>query len=221
MPTSQNLPENSSRARWLKFFNTIGYNALAPLYDGIDWLTLGAWWRLVRRALDYVPPGERVLEVGFGPGKLHAALSKQSAHCYGLDLAWGMCKLTQQRLTRAGLPAGITRGSVYTLPYASGEFDTVVSTFAFSGFPDGAQAMQEMARVTAPGGRVVIVDIGLPQDGNRSGVFWARLWERMGDSLYDLPALMDAAGLTVSEYTEYGPGQHIRAVVGTKPAQPA
>lgn len=208
----------SSRARWLRFFNTVGYNALAPLYDSLDWLTLGAWWRLVRRALDYVPPGERVLEVGFGPGKLHVVLAKQAATCCGLDLAQGMCQITHRRLERAGLTSKLTRGSVYNLPYASNTFDTTVSTFAFSGFPDGALAMQEMVRVTAPGGRVVLVDIGLPADGNRAGVFWARLWERMGDTLYDLPALMHTGGLEVTTFTEYGPGNHIRAVVGVKPA---
>ena len=212
------MSRTRSQERWLRFFNTVGYNALAPVYNSLDWLTLGAWWRLVRRALEVVPPGGRVLEVGFGPGKLHVELARRADLLAGLDLAWGMCRFTTQRLQRAGLPARITRGSVFTLPYPAGTFDTVVSTFAFSGFPDGADALREVVRVTAPGGRVVIVDIGLPPDGNPMGTFWARLWERMGDYLYDQPALMQAAGLYVTQVTPFGPGQHIRTVVGEKPA---
>lgn len=209
-----------SQERWLRFFNTVGYNALAPLYNSLDWLTFGAWWRLVRHALDYIPPGGRVLEVGFGPGKLHTILAKQADLCAGLDLAWGMCRFTQQRLRRAGLPSRLTRGNAFTLPYPADSFDTVVSTFAFSGLPDGADALAEMARVAKPGGRVVLVDIGLPRSGNRLGTFFARLWEAMGDFLYDQPAMMRAAGLRVIVDVEFGPGEHIRAVVGEKPSAP-
>lgn len=213
--------QSPGQERWLRFFNTVLYNALAPLYDSLDWLTFGAWWRLVSRALDYIPAGGRVLEVGFGPGKLHVELARRADLLAGLDLARGMCRITRQRLLRHGLVPRLTRGSVYALPYPAGEFDTVVSTFAFSGFPDGPAAMREMARVLRPGGRLVLVDIGLPQDGNRAGSFWARLWERMGDTLYDQPALLAAAGLDLLTFEEFGPGRHIRAVVGRKPERPA
>ena len=93
-------PRTTGQERWLRFFNTVGYNALAPVYNAMDWLTLGAWWRLVRRALDHVPADGRVLEVGFGPGKLHTELAKRAAFCTGIDLAWGMCRHTRQRLLR-------------------------------------------------------------------------------------------------------------------------
>ena len=124
--------------------------------------------------------------------------------------------ITRRRLQRAGLPSRVVRGSVFALPYPAGAFDVVVSTFALSGLPDGLAALREMACVTGAGGRVVLVDIGLPGDGNRAGVFWACLWERMGDFLYDQPALMREAGLEVSAFEEYGPGHHIRLAVGLK-----
>lgn len=205
-----------AQERWLNFFNDLLYERLAPVYAAMDWLTLGAWWRLVRRAQAYVPPGGRVLEVGFGPGKLLAQLSQQADRAYGLDYAWGMCRVARVRLQEVGQPVRITRGSVYDLPYPHDTFDTVVSTFAFSGFREGRQAMQQIARVTAPGGRVVLVDIGLPTDGNRLGLALARLWQRVGDFLYDQPAMMAEAGLLVTNFQEFGPGRHIRAVVGQK-----
>jgi ubiquinone/menaquinone biosynthesis C-methylase UbiE len=212
-----NSPErSSSQERWLRFFNNVVYNALAPVYNSMDWLTFGAWWRLVRRALDFVPAGASVLEVGFGPGRLHFELVQRSSLCIGLDLAVGMCRYTRRRLQHMGLVSRITRGSVFALPYPLNAFDVVVSTFAFSGFPRGADAMREMARVTKVGGRVVLVDIGLPSNNNRAGVFWARLWERMGDFLYDQPELMQQAGLKNTVFKEFGPGDHIRAIVGEK-----
>jgi ubiquinone/menaquinone biosynthesis C-methylase UbiE len=205
-----------AQARRLRFWNAVVYNTLAPAYDSLDWLTLGAWWRLVRRALDYVPSGGRVLEVGFGPGKLHVELARRAEVCVGLDLARGMCRFTQRRLARAGLVSRVTRGSAFALPYPAATFDAAVSTFAISGLPDAEVALGEMVRVIRPGGCLVLVDIGLPLDGNRAGTFWARLWERMGDYLYDFPALMADAGLRVSQFEEFGPGDHIRAVVGER-----
>lgn len=202
--------------RWLRFFNNVVYEALPAGYNALDKGTFGAWWRLVRRALDLVPEKGRVLEIGFGPGRLHAELAAAVDECHGIDLAWGMCQYTQGRLRRTELCSRIVRGSAFALPYAGGTFDTVVSTFAFSGLPEGAMAMAEMGRVTAAGGRVALVDIGLPRDGNRLGIALARLWERMGDFLYDQPAMMQAAGLEVAAFEEFGPGKHIRAVVGVK-----
>ena len=76
--------------------------------------------------------------------------------------------------------------------------------------------MREISRLTAPGGQVVIVDIGLPQNHDRLGTFFARLWERMGDCLYDYPTIMQNAGLDPVTFEEYGPGNHIRVIVGQK-----
>lgn len=200
----------------VEFYNRVLYNRLAPLYAALDWLTLGMWWRLVSRALEYAPPGGSVLEIGFGPGKLHAELARRPGTTSGLDLAIGMCRLTQQRLKQAGLISRLVRGDALALPYSDRMFDGVMSTFALPGIPDGAKAVQEMARVTSIGGRVVLVDVGLPGDGNPIGAFWACLWARMGIILYDQVTLMRQAELTISAYEEYGPGKHIRVVVGEK-----
>jgi ubiquinone/menaquinone biosynthesis C-methylase UbiE len=192
------------------------YDAAPRAYDLMDRATFGAWWRLVRRALDFVPEGERALEVGFGPGRLLAALARRSSLAAGVDLAFGMCRYTRRRLVEGGHPPLVACGSAFTLPLPSGYFDAVVSTFALSGFPDPQAALAEMARVAAPGGSVVLIDIGLPPDGNRLGTLLARLWESMGDWLYDYPTLMREAGLRIATCEAFGPGKHIFAVVGKK-----
>jgi len=207
-----------AQERWLRFFNNVVYEAFPPAYNALDRLTFGAWWNLVRRALDYVPPGGQVLEIGFGPGRLHVELARRAEMCVGLELACGMCRFTRRRLERAGLSSRLTRGSVFALPYPANTFDTLVSTFALSGVAEGKLAMCEMVRVAASGGRIVLVDIGLPANGNRLGTFLARLWEYMGDYLYDQSILMREAGLEVSVYEEFGPGDHVRVIVGEKQA---
>lgn len=203
----------------LQWWNEVVYNTMAPLYNSLDWLTCGMWWALQSRALDHIERKRcgRVLEVGFGPGRLFVELARlQPDSLDGIDLAEGMCRFTRQRMQREGLECTIVRGSVHDMPYQDNTFDTIASTFSFSGFQDGKEAMKEMIRVLAHGGRVVIVDIGLPLDHNRVGTFWARLWEWCGDFLYDIPKLMKDNGLIVSTFEEFGPGKHIRVVVGEK-----
>ena len=60
------------------------------------------------------------------------------------------------------------------------------------------------------------ISVWTRDSSSRLGTRLARLWEQMGDFLYDIPALMESAGLSVETFTEYGPGDHIRAVVGRK-----
>ncbi len=209
---------SASQERWLRFFNEVVYDELPRAYGALDRLTLGVWWRLVRRALEFVPDGVRVLEVGFGPGRLHLALARRASLAVGLDLARGMCAFTQRRLARADLPPRIVRGTAAALPFPDREFDCVVSTFALSGLRDLEPILAEIARVCRPGGRLVVVDIALPDDGNRLGTAFARLWETLGDFLQDLPTLLEQAGFAIERVEGFGPGRHIRAVVARRSA---
>ena len=195
------------------------YDRLAPLYDAIDWLTVGVTHRLRRRALRYLPPeGSRVLEVGFGGGRLQAEMA-QRWQTAGVDLAPGMAQLTQGRLNQQGRSSHLAVGSAMALPWADAAFDAVVSTFAFSAFPDGEGALEEMVRVVRPGGRVIIVDAGESRDGNLMARLLAGTWALIGDYMRDEGPLMERQGLVGVKREEYGPWNHIHAVVGIRPPQ--
>jgi ubiquinone/menaquinone biosynthesis C-methylase UbiE len=193
------------------------YDKLAPLYDAlVEELTGFTTHRYRRRALPYLPPeGARVLEIGFGNGRLHAELAERYATA-GLDRAAGMVKLTRQRLAERDLRSDLRQGDATALPWPDGTFDAVVSTFAFSAIPDAGAALNEMVRVLRPGGRVVIVDAGESATGNWFAWTLARLWELFGDYMRDEGPLLHARGLTVQR-EEFGPGGCVHVVVGTKP----
>jgi ubiquinone/menaquinone biosynthesis C-methylase UbiE len=191
------------------------YDRLAGLYDVVDWLTANTTHRLRRRAWRYLPPpGCRVLEIGFGSGKLHAELAGQY-RLAGLDRAPGMARLTQHRLARHGRHSLLCVGSVDALPWPNASFDAVLSTFAFSAFPDAGRALDEMVRVTAPDGRVIIVDAGEAQDRNRMAHLLARFWEFFGDYMRDEVPLMKARGLAVRR-EDYGPWGSVHLAVGIR-----
>ena len=198
-----------------RFWDVV-YDRLAFLYDGVDWFTGNTTHRLRQRALRHLPlEGARVLEIGFGSGRLHAALAARYEMA-GLDRAPGMVRLTQQRLASQGLPSDLRVGDVAVLPWNDETFDAVLSTFAFSAFPDADAALDEMVRVLRPGGKVIIVDAGEAQDGNPMARFLARLWASFGDYMRDETPLMAARGLDVLR-EDYGPWNCVHVTVGTKP----
>ena len=197
-----------------RFWDVI-YDRLAALYDGVDWFTGGTTHRLRQRALRYLPSeGNRVLEIGFGSGRLHVELAERYTMA-GLDRAPGMVRLTEQRLAARGLTSDLHVGDATALPWANATFDAVLATFAFSAFPDADAALAEMVRVVKPGGAVIIVDAGEAHDGNAMAHFLAQLWAAFGDYMRDEVPLMEAHGLTVTR-EDYGPWGCVHATVGTK-----
>jgi ubiquinone/menaquinone biosynthesis C-methylase UbiE len=192
------------------------YDRLAGLYDAVDWLTANTTHRLRRRALAHLPPaGSRVLEIGFGSGRLHLELARRYALA-GTDLAPGMARLAARRLAARGLASLLAVGDTRALPWRDGAFDAVLATFALSAVAEAGQALDEMVRVTRPGGKVVIVDAGEARDGNRAARFLARLWEAMGDYMRDEAPLLEARGLAVARQ-DYGPWRCVHVTVGTLP----
>jgi ubiquinone/menaquinone biosynthesis C-methylase UbiE len=92
-------------------------------------------------------------------------------------------------------------GDAQSLPFADDGFDTVISAFSSCTFPDYVSAFQEMARVTKPGGEVLLLEHG------RSSLVWiARRQDRNIDRVYrrsacrnnrDVAVELDEAGLSV------------------------
>ena len=167
------------------------YSRFASVYDAL--VKLGPIWKSwLAHALPHVQ-GPRVLEVSCGTGYLltqYAGRVQASA----VDLNEKMVEITTKNLRRAGLTADVQRADVEALPYADETFDTVVNTMSFSGYPNGRAALQEMSRVLKPGGRLVLIDVGYPDDENKLGTLLTELWRRSGDLIRDMETLLHEAG---------------------------
>ncbi|MFI7060351.1 methyltransferase domain-containing protein [Kribbella sp. NPDC050124] len=117
--------------------------------------------RVVRAALA-LRPGDRVLDVGVGPGLLAAEMAPEvgpDGRICGIDVSDSMLDLAR---TRAEVPGGprieLEPGSATNIPYPPESFDVVVSTQVFEYVDDLAGALEEVRRVLRPAGRVVLLD---------------------------------------------------------------
>ena len=103
-----------------------------------------------------VNAGERVVDVGCGTGNASLLAAERGARVTGVDPAARLLEVARAEAAARGLDATFALGEAADLPLADGEADVVLSAFGVIFAPDPAAAASEMARVTAPGGRIVI-----------------------------------------------------------------
>jgi ubiquinone/menaquinone biosynthesis C-methylase UbiE len=139
----------------LQLFFQLLYNKFAWSYDLVAWLaSRGQWKAWGQTALSHVY-GERVLEVGHGPGHLLVALAERDLLTAGLDLSPTMVRQAKRRLQAADVPAPLVRARAQALPFHAGSVDTVVATFP-TDYIVQSQTLREARRVLRPEGRLVV-----------------------------------------------------------------
>jgi arsenite methyltransferase len=111
-------------------------------------------------ALIAAKPGERVLDVGSGPGFLVASLAEAvgpSGAVHGLDQSAPM-NTVARNLVGDRPWVSIDEGDALTLPYPDGAFDAAVSTQVYEYVADIPAGLAELRRVLRTGGRALILD---------------------------------------------------------------
>jgi demethylmenaquinone methyltransferase/2-methoxy-6-polyprenyl-1,4-benzoquinol methylase len=139
------------------------------------------WRRALVRAID-PQPGERVLDVATGTGMVAVALARRSAcEVVGLDQSEAMLAEARARVgSEPGLAARVSlvRGEAEQLPFADAEFDALTFTYLLRYVDDRAATMRQLARVVKPGGRIGMIEFGVPRR-HRLRALW-RVHTRVG-----------------------------------------
>jgi 2-polyprenyl-3-methyl-5-hydroxy-6-metoxy-1,4-benzoquinol methylase len=103
-------------------------------------------------------PGSRVLEIGCGAGFLSVALANRGLRVHAIDSAEAMVELARRHAQDSGTAGllSVEIGDVYALPFEDDAFDLVVTLGVVPWLARPELAIAEMARVTAPGGHVIL-----------------------------------------------------------------
>lgn len=148
------------------------FDRIAHRYDLLNRiLSLGmdrGWRRRTVRSMD-LERGGHVLDLATGTGDLAflVARSHPDATVIGLDPSRGMLSCAEEKAGIFGLDARVSfvLGGAEALPFPDVTFDAVCIGFGIRNVPDRPRALAEMARVTKPGGRVAILELGEPRRG--------------------------------------------------------
>ena len=164
------------------------FRFMAPLYDAVFGRPGVDWWRQALR----LPVNGWILDVGGGTGRVSAALP---------DLAAGVavCDVSRPMLARTQYKNGIRpiQAPAEALPFPDAVFHRALVVDALHHFRDQRRAISELARVLAPGGRLVVEepDIGLVAV---KAVAFMELLALMGSRFHPpetIAGMMAAAGL--------------------------
>ncbi|MGN8217065.1 class I SAM-dependent methyltransferase [Halococcus morrhuae DSM 1307] len=106
--------------------------------------------------------GDRVLELGCGPGNSFEALRTHvgsAGRVVGLDYSPGMARQARRRARDRGWAnVHVLRGDAGRPGIADGAFDAVYASMSLSAMPEPEQAIEAAYRALRPGGRIVVLD---------------------------------------------------------------
>ncbi len=105
-------------------------------------------------------PGQRLLDLGCGPGVGIVAMFNRRPDCQyvGLDRGRAMVTLAKRRCVERGLAAPLLIGDACSLPFSHACFDAVACHSILYLLPHPSDALREIARVLRPGGTLALME---------------------------------------------------------------
>jgi arsenite methyltransferase len=157
--------------------------------------------RAIRAALA-LQPGERVLDIGSGPGLLATEMAEEvgaDGGVHGIDPSDSMLAIARRHDPRVDYRTG----DALALPFPDEHFDVAVCTQVYEYVEDVAGALAEARRVLRPGGRLLVLDtdwdsiVWRSSDRERMERVLLAWNEHLADPYLPrrLPGLLRAAGL--------------------------
>jgi demethylmenaquinone methyltransferase / 2-methoxy-6-polyprenyl-1,4-benzoquinol methylase len=157
------------------------FATIAPRYDLInDLQSLGLHRRWKRRLtrLAEIQPGDHALDLCCGTGDIAFALAQRGAQTIGLDFSPEMLAVAarRQKHTSSGAPnPAFRQGDAQQLPFSNAQFDVVTMGYGLRNLASWETGLTEMVRVAKPGGRILILEFGKPEQPLWRAIYYTYL----------------------------------------------
>lgn len=182
----------------------LGSRWLTPLYDPF-FAAFMPEKRMRAAVVERLASGESVLDLGCGTGSLAVLIKHERPLCrvVGIDGDPRILEIARQKSARRRLAVELRVADAAKLPFDAAAFDAVVSSMMFHHLPPETKrsALLECVRVLKLGGRMLLMDFGLPAGGAAAAASrFVGLMdgaETTRDNLEGtLPVLMEQAGFS-------------------------
>jgi demethylmenaquinone methyltransferase/2-methoxy-6-polyprenyl-1,4-benzoquinol methylase len=177
------LPQGAEKAKAVQQM----FDAIAPRYDLVNRIMTFRldvrWRRKAIRSLN-LPAGSLVLDLAGGTGDLCIDLKKLGMQPISVDLSFGMLSADRSGAQRM-------QSDILRLPIQDASVDGITCGFALRNLVDLPQFFNELARVVRPGGRIALLDVGVPTNpiirfGNN--IYFGKIVPKIGALLSDKAA---------------------------------
>jgi demethylmenaquinone methyltransferase/2-methoxy-6-polyprenyl-1,4-benzoquinol methylase len=177
---TEQLPEGDDKVRAVRQM----FDAIAPRYDLVNRIMtfrLDVRWRRKAVRLLALPAGSTVIDLASGTGDLCIDLARGGIRPISFDLSYGMLAAD-----RSGSPR--VQADILRLPLPDGSVDGATCGFALRNLRELPTFFGELARVVRPGGRIALLDVGVPRNpiirfGN--SIYFGKIVPKIGALLSD------------------------------------
>ena len=158
------------------------FATIATRYDLINDLQSFGLHRVWKRRLLRLAaprPGERALDLCCGTGDIALALARRGARVAGLDFSEPMLRVARRRMEAGGWKLEnrpqFLHGDAQQIPFPDSSFEIVTVGYGLRNLASWETGVREMVRVARPGGRLLVLDFGKPDNARWRAIYFGYL----------------------------------------------